>query len=385
MARAELRRRAFAWCIGALAANPVTRAAAAPAVDAGLSAGPSRVEVVLVGVAERDPALFERIRSLFARDALVLLRAESGVLSRAVLRPERADTLYIWIRSSSRTSARVYLAMREESEQSARYLYRDVTLESGLDEVGSESLAQVAHSAAEALWSREQEVSKLELSRALARESELAPPAPPPVSEQTPPRPAADEAHDAPQVAKPPTDRAVPLRMGLGASFGTHGGGDEGWLSEPGAFVRASYGDFSLRLGANYLMPTEFELLPAKVRLSGGSGELRAGWLPFRGRRARVRLEAGLGAWAGRWTATIIADEPRAQAHSASFLRPYALAAGAFEWSFGSGWIAARAELRSRFKRTDYEIAGANNSATTTYLNPGAALELGVVLDPGAQ
>lgn len=382
MARAELRR-ALAWWVGALAVNPVMDVAAAPSQEAFAAAGPLRVEVVLVGAAERDPALFERIRSLFARGALVVLRPENGLVSRAVLKPERADTLYIWVRSRSRTSARVYLAMREESEQSARYLYRDVTLESGLDEVGSESLAQVAHSAAEALWSREQQVSKLELSRALARESELLPPSPPqpmrvnPVSSRT-----SEPAEAAP---KAPSSPAAPFRIGLGASFATHGGGDEGFLSEPGVFVRAGYGAFSLRLGANYLMPAEFELLPARVRLSGGSGEFRAGWLPLTGRRGRVRLEAGLGAWAGRWTAMIVTDDPRAHPNSASFLRPYGLAAGAFEWSFGSGWIAARAELRARFKRTEYEISGAANSASSSYLNPGAALELGVVLDPGVQ
>src|SRR5690606_24983110 len=85
----------------------------------------------------------------------------------AVLQPARADTLYLWIRLSSGVRARVYLATREESESGARYLFRDVELDSGLDEVGSETLAQVAHSAAEALWRREEHTPKPELVEAL--------------------------------------------------------------------------------------------------------------------------------------------------------------------------------------------------------------------------
>ncbi len=383
MPHVELRRRALAWCVSLAASGPAVARAAAPVAEVGRTAAPQRVEVVLVGVAERDPALFERIRTLFSAATQVLRRKETGVVSSSVLRPERSDTLYIWIRSSSNSLARVYLAAREETEDSARYLYRDVTLESGLDEVGSESLAQVAHSAAEALWSREQEVSKVEVVRALAKESDAAPPVSaaeaPPVSE---PAPIERESSPDRKRASVPSDS---VHVGLGASFGTHNGGDEGWLSEPGVFVIGVYRAFSLRAGANYLMPAEFDLLPARVRLSGGSAELRAGWLPLAGRRARFRLEAGVGAWAGQWTAMIVAEEPKAHANSASFLRGYGLAAGAFEWSLGSGWVAARAELRTRFKKTDYEIGGAAITASSSFLNPGAALELGVVLDGGAR
>ncbi|HET9930007.1 MAG TPA: hypothetical protein VFQ35_04935 [Polyangiaceae bacterium] len=382
MARAELGGRAFAWCVAVAALGPTAARAAAPVNDVSRVDAPPRIEVVLVGAAERDPALFERLRTLFPPPSLVILRKETGVVSSAVLTPERADTLYIWIRSSSRNVARVYLAAREQSEESARYLYREVALESGLDEIGSESLAQIAHSAAEALWSREQEISKLEVLRALAKESEAASSRALPASEAPSVTPAL-RPREAPPPARAPANEAV--HVALGASFGTHSGGDEGWLSEPGAFVMGSYGRASLRLGANYLMPAEFELLPARVRLSGGSAELRAGWLAFAGRRARVRLEAGIGAWAGRWMAMIVADEPKAHANSASFLRGYGLAAGAFEWSLGSGWIAARAELRTRFRKTDYEVEGVATSASSSYLNPGAALELGVVLDGGAR
>ena len=81
---------------------------------------------------------------------------------------------------------------------------------------------------------------------------------------------------------------------------------------------------------------------PAQVRLSGLSGEFRAGWLSSDAARIRVRLEAGLGVLWGHAQAAIVVDQPKSRALAAQeFERVYGLVAATFEWPLGPAWIAA--------------------------------------------
>src|SRR3954468_10933399 len=66
-----------------------------------------RLEIALVGDVEQDPVLFERIRSLFSPQTAVVLRDGNRIDQREVLLPERTDTVYVWIRVTKRTEARV--------------------------------------------------------------------------------------------------------------------------------------------------------------------------------------------------------------------------------------------------------------------------------------
>jgi hypothetical protein len=349
------------------------------------SSAPERVEIALVGVLDQDPPLFERIRSLFPNETAVVLRSAAELDAGAVLRPERADTLYLWIRLSSRARARVYLAAREDSAGAARYLFRDVDLESGLDEVGSETLAQVAHSAAEALWRREEQTPKHQLVEALENEHHAAPgQRAPSVRPEPTVAPAANDAIRDSGVASKSVSRPAPLRLAFGTSFAVHASGAEGWLAEPGIFAATEYrGRFSLRLAGLYLVPTEFDVLPARVHLNGASGELRAGWTPWRSVRARVRLETGLSVLVARWSATIAEPVPAARAGlPRHFVRTSALAASTFEWLLGPAWVAARAELRVPLTRTRYEVERSDVAVSSGAVNPGGGVELGVSLDP---
>src|SRR6478609_10568828 len=143
----------------------------------------SRVEVATSGDAERDSLLFERVRSLFSAQTTVVPSNDHQFDQRTVLSPQRTDTVYIWIRVTERSAARVYLTLAEQGEQ-PRYLFREIKLDSALDEVGSETLAEVAHSSARDLWLREQQSSRATLVDALERETPT----------QTEPPPAADPA-----------------------------------------------------------------------------------------------------------------------------------------------------------------------------------------------
>jgi hypothetical protein len=343
-----------------------------------------RVDVALIGDAEQDPLLFERIRSLFSNETALVRRDVDHIDQREVLLPERADTVYIWIRVTERTNARVYLALSEDGGR-ARYLFRELRLDAGLDEVGGETLAEVAHSSARALWLREVQTPRQTLVAALEREEE-------------PPRsaPLRGDAAQAGAGSSAPSDslrppekprsdaRASPVRVALGASDTAHASGAEGWLHEPGAFLAFEYHALlSLRAALRYLVPAEFDLEPARVSLSGFSGEARAGWLSGDARRVRVRLEAGLGVLWGRAQASIVVDQPKAHAlDPQAFQRVYALAAATFEWPLGPAWIAAGADLRVPLQTTSYEVAGQSGASLSPALSPGGSLEFGIGFDP---
>jgi hypothetical protein len=369
---------------GVWALTPAARAGSAPSAGASDSAPLiARVEVAMLGEAERDPVLFERIRSLFLPQTELVERGDRQLDQRSVLRPPRADTVYIWIRVSDGTHARVYLALAEH-DRPPRYLFRELALESGLDEVGAETLAEVAHSSAGALWLREQQSSREAVVAALERE---APRARPRVeATMAPVVAAAAPATDASTPVPSPARRveAPALRLGVGASGVTYGSGAEGVLSELGGLLMLEFrGRFALRGAVRYLVPTDFELRPARVHLNGAAGELRAGWLTSDARRPRFRLEAGLGVLLGRARATIAEVEPAAHPLGArGFERAYALAAVAFEWPIGPAWIAAGAELRVPLMTTSYEVRGQRGAGTSSALCPGGALEVGIGFDP---
>jgi len=381
---------AFCGCgaCGVLSFAHSARAApsdAASELDPGES--PSRVEVTMIGDVERDPLLFERIRSLFPSQTAVLLSEEHRLDQRAVLLPQRVDTVYVWIRVTELSDARVYLALAERGAQ-VRYLFRQTRLESGLDEVGGETLAQIAHSSARALWLHEQQSSREAVVNALQKEAPIAsssvPKAePPPVAINNGAAPVKDE--------RAPTDDATrgqlepsTFRLGLGVNGTTHSSGSEGFLQELGVFFGFEYrGRFSLRAAARYLLPADFDVPPAAVHLTGGSGELRAGWSSSDARRLRVRLEGGLGALLGRAQSTIVDEQPKAHALSSqTFQRAYALAAAGLEFPFGPAWVAASLDVRVPLGSTSYEVAGQAGAVTSASLCPGGSLEVGVGFDP---
>jgi hypothetical protein len=380
MTSGELRRPWAALFLGVslTLAHGVGTAAASTKLDA-----PSLVELVFVDLPGGDP-LAARIRTLFPAKTAVLSRRSVSLDAASVLQPSRPDTLRIWIRFSDPNQVRIYMAAANES--AARYLIRDFDLDRGLDEVGGESLAQVVHSAAEALWSGEQQLTHADAARTLAEEL----PAPPSSERPRPPQPAAppivaakDELSEA---RESPPARSSTTSIGLGATFGSHFGAAEGWLNEPGGFIIARYGKLSLRLDGGIVLPADIELRPVNVRVTGAVGGVRVGWQGLGSGSVRLRLEAGLGAWAGRWRAALVAEEPAAHVSPAQgFLRPFAVGAFGLEWWHGPVWLAARAELRGHFNRSEYTVAGQGESVTSSYLEPGGALELGASLGGGTR
>lgn len=383
--------RALAFCGWVAAQCGVARVAcAAPTLSATENdATPplARVEVAMAFDVERESLLFERIRSLFPAQTTVVSSGDPQLDQRALLSPQRLDTVYIWIRVTE-PSARVYLTLAEQGEQT-RYLFREIELDSGLDEVGSETLAEVAHSSAQALWLREQQSSRDTLVEALEREAKTEPkPESPPVADAPPiaamaPAATVRDSHASAQHAAARREASA-LRLGVGATGTTHSSGSEGWLQEVGGFFAAEYrGRLSLRFSLRYLVPTDFGVPPARVHLTGASGEFRGGWLSTNAPRMRARLEAGLGALMGHAQASIIDEQPAAHALAGQdFHRGYALAAAGLEWPIGPAWVATSLDLRVPFGATSYEIDGQPGAIQSSALCPGGSLEVGVGFDP---
>ena len=357
--------------IAALVASVVVLAA--PGARADSESSPRRVQVMLVGRGQEDPSLYGRIRSLFDPETRVELGSVPSLDSSAVLDPARPDTVYLWIALRSDARARVYVATREESATSARYLFREVELPTGLDEVGAETLAQIAHSSATALWAREQQTPKGQVAAELARDAPRPSPAAPALPPPSPPAP--------PRSSRSVGPAGVGLGLAVGASYGIHRSGVEGWLQEPGGFMELSYRSrLALRVGAGYLVPARFEATPARVHLKGASGEARIGWTTAAAGRPRARVEAGVGALFVRWTAS--AEPPASAGRGPGDQRGYAVGSAGGELPLGPVWLGARLELRVPFRQTSYDVLIGEQRRTvgTAWLSPGAYLEVGVPL-----
>lgn len=362
------------------------------------TAVPPQVEVVLVGRAKADSTLAGRVRSLFDPSARVTLRAASRLSPREVLHPSRAGTVFIWITVGTDGSARVFAATREASVTEARYLVREVKLDSGLDEIGKETLAQVAHSSATALWSRRQQTSRAELAAELDREAERAsaldeaePSGERPADARSetsaasaPSAPGSPEANqESPGTEQPGESASVfrQLDVRLGIEYAIRASGDEGVVQIPGAFATARVAPrLVLRVGAGYLMPQRFDAGPAEVRLSGASAEARASAELVGGRGPRARFDAGAGMWFVQWSAEAA---PPAQALAGqSEQRGYVVAGLAVELPIGPLSLGARGELQVPFTKSRYFVLenGEREQEAEAWIAPGGAVELLVPL-----
>ncbi|MBN2195181.1 MAG: hypothetical protein JW751_20355 [Polyangiaceae bacterium] len=360
---------------------------------------PARVALVVVGHGDEDPMLGARIESLFGPATRVRLRAQPRLTAAEVLEPEPGDAVHVWIAVDSHGHARIYLATRQGEAGDARYLLREVTLESGLDEVGAETVAQIAHSSVMALWSRRSETSREAVAVELAREGPEAAPPPAPAagarsevatsgSEVATPRSEAPTIGSAPPPAsspRPPVPTTEPRTRSswapaLGVRGAAHHSGGEGFLFAPGVFVGLLLRDrWGLRLAAEYSVPTSFQTPLARIHLEGGNVEAR-----LTGRFAELgplglRLEVGGGIRFVRWDASEVAGTEGVGDYAAeSEHRGHGVVGLAVEIPCGSLRAGLGAELRVPTATTRYLVVnnGTGLVIAEAGLAPGFALEL---------
>jgi hypothetical protein len=357
-------------------------------------AQPPRVIVFSVERLDQTGDFYARLRSWFDAGTRVELRTVTVLDEDSIVKPTEGATIYAFISQPLRAQLRIYLSMRDPSTQQVRHGFREMSLESGLDEVGVESLAEVIHSSAAALWQHQQQVSEERLLSKL--HSDLASlgataPASDTVPKSVPSSPPKGARRDSRvrivSAFVTPVDPIAPdaqrttrsVGAAIGASYAAYRLGDEGWQFAPGGFVAIDRG-WSLRVTASYLRESSFDVGPARVTLGGVAFDARLGAAFWGSKpwRLRMRPEIGIGLRRTVWSAT--ANVPAVAAPGDTSWRDYGVGAWTTELLLGPIWVGIRGELLVTFRRTSYDVqaSGAAQASATSQIGPGIGLEIGI-------
>jgi hypothetical protein len=360
----------------------------AQAADAtGVTAARANVRVRVVGMLGRDDVLKQRIASWFepARFA-VRVESVSYLEPQQVLSPEHGLLVEAWVTLRSDKLARLYFASPDPDTGKTRYLLRDLALESGLDEMGSEALAGAVHLSTVALLegqltsSREQVEQSLQSEAAPASDARPAATATPASEARRIPRaaaaPTSEDTTSRPRVAR---NGAKAWKLDAALGYAAQFRGDEGFAHGPRARLRVG---FPAAWGAlarlQVVLPHQRELKDLSLELYGGAVLVAASL------RGQVSPHFVVEGFAGpslelvRYTARARSDVAFEPAPAATELRPQ-LVFGAF---FGIGTaprFALIPELAIALHATSYEMARAGQResvARGARLTPSLALEL---------
>jgi hypothetical protein len=179
-------RRLFSHALAAsLAAAAISIAPPAMAGDTDATAPRSSLpsaEIVVVGDFPNADAVGARVTSWFVGQAIPAITSRAPALrADVVFAPREATGVRVWVLVPAPAQARLFFAVQERSGGEPRFLVQDVELNSGIDELGLERVAQVAYLSAVALWEGNAESSREEVERGLAT-----PAAPPPAPSRKP-------------------------------------------------------------------------------------------------------------------------------------------------------------------------------------------------------
>ncbi len=136
------------------------------------AAAPAIVDIGLVGKVSDDPTLPRRITSWFdRRNFRVSTRSLGHLEASQILTPQQRGTVYVWVTLGQTGNARIYFATTRRSGRDPVYLIRDLQLSHGLDEMGSERIAQVLHLSTVAILEGQAETRRDEVERTLKADS----------------------------------------------------------------------------------------------------------------------------------------------------------------------------------------------------------------------
>lgn len=342
---------------------------AAAAADARPVTSP-RVEVSLVGSVAQDPEFRKLVEEwLGANDVAHVTRSLDSLELDDITRAHDAGPpVRIWVLAPSAERLRIYLA----EPRAQRYLFRDVALPSGLDELGRERSAQAVLSTALAFMNHRADSTLGELERAFEA------PVRPRVA--APPR-----ARQAPSRSEPPPTRRQTRRgsvgYGAGASYSVSHATE--LLHGPGGllFVELPARPWSIRAVARGLCRWQRPIDTPRVRVSeldvpfSASGAalwpFHSGW--------SIHLELGAGIDLARMTPEAVTSSgvaPRARRWAS---RPFGLALLGIEGRAGSVAVGVFARLDWALIRTHYDVqteSGLVREFTRPLAQPGLVLDL---------
>jgi len=242
------------------------------------------VHIALVGKLAREPALPERFTSWFDAAQYRVTVGEQPLLdTEKVLSPPPDAAVYVWVTLRSDTEARLYFATAS-AERPALYALRELTLDSGLDEVAAERLSQIVHLSALALFDGQGEHERVEVARRLEEEVPANPataparPLPPPPA-APPPLPPVSPAPAPARPPPPPPPEAPAPSFDFGVGYGLSPRSDEGLWHGPAlhAGVHFRIGAV-LELEAQGFLPTEQDIESVRLRFWGVGFGAGAGW-----------------------------------------------------------------------------------------------------------
>lgn len=335
---------------------------------AGETALPLQVEIVLVGAGADDLVLGARVQSWFGSAAVVSVSRQDSLVIDNVLTPRSDRHALAWVTLRARAMARIYFAFPGERGAPPRYLYRDVPIEHGFDELGSERVAQVVHSSVSAIVEGQGGASRVEIEREL-------------VADAPKTRPAAPEERQAiPAVAV-----SGPLSPSLVAevTYRFTSAGGEGLAHGPGLALGAMTTTSGYRLGAvvrgEYVVPRSSTFDGVTLRWSGAVLRLAArADLPL-GPSARFGLEVGPGlAWVLYDPSASNAVSPAPHA-GGSDVRPFGFVGIGVSRGLAHLRVGLRAELDLYASRSHYDLdtdAGARELVGAAVAQPSLLLEI---------
>jgi hypothetical protein len=223
-----------------------------------------KVEIVLVGSLAEDPVFAARVTSWFAADRFqVSVRRTRWLEPKQVLAPSGEAAVHVWVTLSGTALARLYFASERGPGGAPSYFLRELRLDSGLDEIGAEHVAEVLNLSTQAFLEGQAESAREELERTLRAEPAPEPtpaPAPKPVATVKP----AAAARASPPMRAPP--RSWSARVGYAASYRA----DEGiWHGPSAALEVALWRKLGLRAAVLGALPRERDLTPLELRFYG--------------------------------------------------------------------------------------------------------------------
>ena len=332
------------------------------------------VDVMLVARASSEGSLAERIRSWFGAEAELSIAAEPLLSAERVLATPRAGHVGVWVTLRSITEARLYFAAPGEGHAKPRYLVRDVPVEHGLDEVGSERIAQVVHSSVSALIEGAVEGTERPV---LERALEVAPP-----RASAPARTTPEPVEPVPSTLLPARSEPMQPAFLLGGFYRAALAGDEGVAHGPG--VALGFGveseTYALALvgRGSYVLPRSRSFKGLALRLAGpwARAGLRLG-RALAGLRCELELGAGFD-WVRR-EATAPRESELIERAAATDRRSFFFASLGASYAFGSIRFAPRLELSGYANRTRYLVADGGRShqelAASSRLQPALLVE----------
>jgi hypothetical protein len=312
-----------------------------------------RVEIVLVGKLGQDPVFAARATSWFRPERFTVgLRRARYLDPRQVLAPAGNADVHVWVTLSGDNLARLYFSSAAHSGRSESYFLRDLRLESGLDEIGAEHVAEVLHLSTQAFLDGQALSAREELERTLQAE-------PAPTPEPAPPaaRPVGSATRPVEELVAPATRRPAARReWGAGVGYGVSYRADEGIWHGPRASLEALLlRRFGLRVAAAGALPQTRELEPLALRFFGASFLVAASFRHALGSRIELEWFAGPGLEVVRYEPVQPPSSDYIAAQAATEARPEA-GVGLCASFAGSPRVSVLAEATVPLTKTHYDV-----------------------------